>query len=130
MEHKNIVATIYLKDGMAVRDPKHTDEKQDVLELARLYNDSGIDKIICYDLSSEDEEHEKNILAIREINRNIEIKTCGGGNIKRLEISLCRLCGSHFKRLQAIRDRDLKGSQCPFWSGENAGIPDKCRLSL
>ena len=54
-------------------------------ELARLYNDSGIDKIICYDLSSEDEEHEKNILAIREINRNIEIKTCGGGNIKRLE---------------------------------------------
>mgnify|MGYP001074333439 FL=1 len=85
MEHKNIVATIYLKDGMAVRDPKHTDEKQDVLELARLYNDSGIDKIICYDLSSEDEEHEKNILAIREINRNIEIKTCGGGNIKRLE---------------------------------------------
>ena len=85
MEHKNIGATIYLKDGMAVRDPKHTNEKQDVLELARLYNDSGIDKIICYDLSSEDEEHEKNILAIREINRNIEIKTCGGGNIKRLE---------------------------------------------
>ena len=85
MEHKNIVATIYLKDGMAVKDPAHTDEKQDVLELARLYNDSGIDKIICYDLSDEDEEHEKNILAIREINRNIEIKTCGGGNIKRLE---------------------------------------------
>ena len=57
MEHKNIVATIYLKDGMAVKDPAHTDEKQDVLELARLYNDSGIDKIICYDLSDEDEEH-------------------------------------------------------------------------
>ena len=85
MEHKNIVATIYLKDGMAVLNPDQPEEKQDVLELARLYNDSGIDKIICYDLSSDDEEHEKNILAIREINRSIEIKTCGGGNIKRLE---------------------------------------------
>lgn len=85
MEHKNIVATMYLKDGFAVPDAKHTDEKTDVLELAQLYNDSGIDKIICYDLSEDDEEHEKNILAIREINRNIEIKTCGGGNINRLE---------------------------------------------
>ncbi len=85
MEHKNIVATIYLKDGMAVPNAREIEKKSDVLELARLYNDSGIDKIICYDLSTDDEEHEKNILAIREINRNIEIKTCGGGNIKRLE---------------------------------------------
>lgn len=85
MEHKNIVATIYIKDGMAVPSAKELDKKQDVLELAKLYNDSGIDKIICYDLSTDDDEHEKNILAIREINRNIEIKTCGGGNIKRLE---------------------------------------------
>ena len=50
-----------------------------------MYDDSGIDKIICYDLSTDDEEHEKNILAIREINRNIQVKTAGGGNIKRLE---------------------------------------------
>lgn len=85
MEHKNIVATIYIKDGMAVPNAKELDKTQDVLELAKLYNDSGIDKIICYDLSTDDDEHEKNILAIREINRNIEIKTCGGGNIKRLE---------------------------------------------
>ncbi len=85
MEHKNIVATIYIKDGMAVSSPTELEPKIDVLVLAQLYNDSGIDKIICYDLSTDDEEHEKNILAIREINRNIEIKTCGGGNIKRLE---------------------------------------------
>ena len=85
MEHKNIVATIYLKDGMAVKSPKDLDEKRDPLELAAVYDDSGIDKIICYDLSTDDDEHEKNILTIREINRSIEIKTCGGGNIKRLE---------------------------------------------
>ena len=85
MEHKNIVATIYIKDGMAVKSPTELDEKKDVLELASVYDDSGIDKIICYDLSTDDEEHEKNILAIREINRNVQVKTAGGGNIKRLE---------------------------------------------
>ena len=85
MEHKNMVATIYIKDGMAVKSPTELDEKKDVLELASVYDDSGIDKIICYDLSTDDEEHEKNILAIREINRNIQVKTAGGGNIKRLE---------------------------------------------
>ncbi len=85
MEHKNIVATIYIKDGMAVKSPTELDEKKDVLELAAVYDDSGIDKIICYDLSTDDEEHEKNILAIREINRNVQVKTAGGGNIKRLE---------------------------------------------
>lgn len=80
-----MVATIYIKDGCAVKGPKDLDDKKDVLELASLYDDSGVDKIICYDLSTDDDEHEKNILAIREINRNIDIKTCGGGNIKRLE---------------------------------------------
>ncbi len=85
MEHKNIVATIYIKDGMAVESPTELDNKKNVLELASVYDDSGVDKIICYDLSTDDEEHEKNILAIREINRNVQVKTAGGGNIKRLE---------------------------------------------
>ena len=85
MENKNIVATIYIKDGMAVKSPTELDEKKDVIEIASVYDDSGVDKIICYDLSTDDEEHEKNILAIREINRNIQVKTAGGGNIKRLE---------------------------------------------
>ena len=85
MDHKNIVATIYIKDGMAVKSPSEMDTKCDVLELAGVYDDSGVDKIICYDLSDTDEEHERNLLVIREINRTIQIKTAGGGNIKRLE---------------------------------------------
>ena len=68
MEHKNIVATIYLKDGMAVPSPEQLDEKSDVLELAQLYNDSGIDKIICFDLSKDDEEHEKKLEEDRLLN--------------------------------------------------------------
>lgn len=88
MEQKNIVATIYLKDGQAVKGMNNFEPVEgvkDVFELARLYNDSGIDKIIIFDLSDDDEEHEKNIHTIKNINRNVEIKVCAGGNINRLE---------------------------------------------
>lgn len=86
MEQKNIVATIYLKNGQAVKGiDDFTPMDDDVIHLARLYNDSGIDKIIVFDLSKDDEEHEKNILTIKNINRNVEIKVCAGGNINRLE---------------------------------------------
>ena len=75
MEQKNIVATIYLKNGQAVKGmDDHTLLVEDVFALARLYNDSGIDKIIIFDLSEDDEEHEKNIQTIKIINRNVEIK--------------------------------------------------------
>lgn len=85
MEHKNIVATIYLKDGKAVASMEDFTPMEDVYRLCQLYNDSGIDKIIIFDLSTSDEEHEKNIHTIENINRNIEIKVCAGGNINRLE---------------------------------------------
>lgn len=85
MEHKNIVATIYLKNGQAVKGIDDFTPLEDVISLARLYNDSGIDKIIIFDLSNEDEEHEKNIHTIKNINRNVEIKVCAGGSINRLE---------------------------------------------
>ncbi len=85
MEHKNIVATIYLKDGKAVASMEDFTPVEDVYRLCQLYNDSGIDKIIIFDLSTSDEEHEKNIHTIENINRNIEIKVCAGGNINRLE---------------------------------------------
>ena len=85
MERKNIVATIYLKDGLAVKSPSDTEKGLDPVKLAEMYNDSGIDKIFLVDLSEGDEEHDKNILMMRDINRSIDVKTCGAGNIKRLE---------------------------------------------
>lgn len=85
METKNIVATVYLKNGKAVRSMTDFTEIEDVYELVQLYNDSGIDKIVIFDLSTNDDEHELNIHTIKNINRNIEIKVCAGGNINRLE---------------------------------------------
>lgn len=85
MENKNIVATIFLKHGRAILSRENTSTSFDVLDIARLYSDSGIDKIFCIDLSEDEEEHEKNILAIRTINRNIDTKICAGGHINRIE---------------------------------------------
>lgn len=85
METKNIVATLYLKDGKAVKSMKDFTEIEDIYQLCQMYNDSGIDKIVIFDLSTSDEEHEKNINTIKNINRTIEIKVCAGGNINRIE---------------------------------------------
>lgn len=86
MEQKNIVATVYLKNGKSVRSMSDfTETEMDVYDLCRIYNDSGVDKIIVFDLSTDDDEHELNIHTIKNINRSIEIKVCAGGNINRLE---------------------------------------------
>jgi phosphoribosyl-ATP pyrophosphohydrolase/phosphoribosyl-AMP cyclohydrolase len=79
------VATLYLKNGKAVRSFTDHTEIDDVYDLCRLYNDSGIDKIVIFDLSTDDLEHGQNINTIRNINRNISIKVAAGGNINRIE---------------------------------------------
>ena len=81
MERKNIVATIYLKNGVAVKNPEDTEVWYDAVELATMYDDTGIDKIICFDLSDDEKEHAINLSVIKDINKNIDVKTCGGGNI-------------------------------------------------
>lgn len=85
MKHKNLIASIYLKDGHAVSGFDAKTPIDDLGSLVKLYNDSGIDKLLVFDLSKGDTEHEKNIHTIKELNRAIEIPVCAGGNIKRLE---------------------------------------------
>lgn len=85
MEFKNIVATIYLKNGKAVKSRTDFTPVGDVFEKAKIYNDCGIDKIFIFDLSDDDEEHALNLQTIKNLNRNLEIKVCAGGNINRFE---------------------------------------------
>ena len=66
---KNIVATLYLKNGQAVKSASDMTVMGDVYNLCQLYNDSGIDKIIIFDLSTDDDEHEKNIHTDRKSTR-------------------------------------------------------------
>ena len=85
MEKKTIVSTLYLKDGAAVNGFRDFTSAGNLYSKVRLYNDSGIDKIIIYDLSEDDKEHEKNMQTIKKLAQNIEIPICAGGNINRLE---------------------------------------------
>ena len=85
MEKKTIVSTLYLKDGAAVNGFRDFTSAGNLYSKVRLYNDCGIDKIIIYDLSEDDKEHEKNIQTIKKLAQNIEIPICAGGNINRLE---------------------------------------------
>lgn len=85
MEKKILAATLYIKDGVPVKSPVDLSSAGELKFLAKIYNDSGIDKIFVFDLSDADAEHEKNIHAIRELNRLTEIPICGGGNVRRLE---------------------------------------------
>ncbi|MDE7311586.1 MAG: bifunctional phosphoribosyl-AMP cyclohydrolase/phosphoribosyl-ATP diphosphatase HisIE [Eubacterium sp.] len=85
MEKKILAATLCIKDGVPVKSPVDLSPAGELKFLAKIYNDSGIDKIFVFDLSDGDAEHEKNIHTIRELNRLTEIPTCGGGNVRRLE---------------------------------------------
>ena len=84
MEYKILVATIYIKNGQAVKGLDDPKVAGDYREIAGLYNDSGIDKLILLDLSDTDEEHEKNVGVIGEITKMCDIPICAGGNIERL----------------------------------------------
>ncbi|MCI9019533.1 MAG: bifunctional phosphoribosyl-AMP cyclohydrolase/phosphoribosyl-ATP diphosphatase HisIE [Eubacterium sp.] len=85
MERKILAASLYIKDGVPVNSPQDFTPAGNLEFLAKAYNDGGIDKVYIFDLSSGDGEHEKNLTTIRELNRLIEIPTCGGGNVRRLE---------------------------------------------
>ena len=82
---KNLIATIYLKNGKLVSGFNDYTEQDDLMERIRLYNDNGIDKIYLFDLSDNDAEHELNLHSMKEINRVSEIPVYAGGNINRLE---------------------------------------------
>ena len=85
MKQKLLTAILYIKDGKAVKSTKDFTEIGNPFELAKVYSDGGIDRIIIFDLSHDDNEHEKNILLLKEINRIVEIPVVAGGNINRLE---------------------------------------------
>ncbi|MDO5135158.1 MAG: bifunctional phosphoribosyl-AMP cyclohydrolase/phosphoribosyl-ATP diphosphatase HisIE [Eubacteriales bacterium] len=87
MDNKQMIPCLYLQDGRAVtgfaqRSPLGGG---DVEELAKFYSDNGADQLLVFDLSSEDEEHEKALGHVKEICAASEIPVIGAGNIRRME---------------------------------------------
>lgn len=85
MEYKNLIATIYLKNGMAVKGQENMESAGDWKELAKVYNDSGVDKLYVFDLADTEKEHDINLRTLKELCRIIEIPIYGVGYIHQLE---------------------------------------------
>ncbi len=85
MGHKNLIATIYLKNGSAVKGREDFTVAGDWRELAKIYNESGVDKLYVFDLSQDDKEHDLHLGIIRQLSRHIEIPVYGAGDIKKME---------------------------------------------
>ncbi|MCI8483656.1 MAG: bifunctional phosphoribosyl-AMP cyclohydrolase/phosphoribosyl-ATP diphosphatase HisIE [Lachnospiraceae bacterium] len=85
MEHKNLIATIYLKNGMAVKGKENLECAGELKKLAKIYNDSGVDKLYVFDLSETEKEHDTNLHTIKELSRIVEIPLYGIGGITHLE---------------------------------------------
>lgn len=87
MSQKELIPSIYLKDGKAVcgltDDALYSDAE--AAELAADYGNRGADAILLFDLSNGDVEHDTAIGLIREAARSVDIPIYGGGNVRRLE---------------------------------------------
>ena len=86
MDYKQIVPSIFLKNGEAVSWPD-SDEKvtDDPVQLALNYANYGADSIIVFDFSTDEHESGVNIGVIRDICRTVDIPVIGSGNVGRLE---------------------------------------------
>lgn len=86
MSKKLIDACIYLYQGKAVRNlTDHTVVSEDAAELAAYYCNNSADRIIVFDQSVSDEEHEAALDIIKKIALVSEVPVIGAGNVKRME---------------------------------------------
>ena len=84
--YKRLTPCIFIERGKAVQwFDDRTVIADDVMELARHYNERGADELIIFDLSDSDEEHDETISLLKQINRAISIPMVVGGNIRRAE---------------------------------------------
>ena len=82
---KDLTAIVFLKDGVLVRGFRDDTSVGELKETIRSFQDNGLDKIILFDLSDDDAEHEKNLHTIRQVADISEIPVYVGGNINDLE---------------------------------------------
>lgn len=83
---KQFHACIYLYQKCAVRNLyDHTIIHQNPAELAAYYSNNHADRIIVFDQSNTDEEHEAALDIIKEIALACEVPVIGAGNVKRME---------------------------------------------
>lgn len=140
MEHKNLIATIYLKNGMAVKGKENLECAGELKKLAKIYNDSGVDKLYVFDLSETEKEHDTNLHTIKELSRIVEIPLYGIGGITHLEdvkkliYAGCKgviLDGSHHDSIQVAEEAAKRfGREKLLVSMENVDLIFKHKKEL
>lgn len=81
-----LIPGIFLADGKAVAGATNNDTVSEAPSLyAKDLADKGADMLFVFDLSEDDNEHEKNILVMQEICKTVSVPVAGGGRVKRLE---------------------------------------------
>ena len=83
---KQFDACIYLYQGSAVKTlTDHTIVSDDPVALATYYCNNNADRVIVFDQSNTDEEHEEALDIIKKIALACEVPVIGAGNVKRME---------------------------------------------
>ncbi len=86
MNYKKLIPSIFIYEGKAVKWFDNMEVlSEDVVELAKKYCENGADKLIVFDLSTTDTEHDNAIDIMKKINRLVRIPMIAGGNIRREE---------------------------------------------
>ena len=86
MSYKRLTPCILIDNGKAVKwFDDRTVISDDVVALAKHYDECGADELLVFDLSDSDDEHDLAIDLIKKTNREIRIPMVAGGNIKRQE---------------------------------------------
>ena len=83
MNYCNLIPKIVIEDGKAFAANDKTE--YNATSLCEKYENEGADEVLIFEVSNNDEEHEKNIGVIKEIVAACDIQILLGGNIKRLE---------------------------------------------
>lgn len=82
MEKKRLIATIYIKNGVLVVGKDDHTPVGEADNIARMFNDCGIDNILLMDISDSIEGHRLSMATIKEINRILEVTAYGYGWIE------------------------------------------------
>lgn len=84
--YKKFIPCIYLLNEKAVAGFKdNTVVSEDPAALAGFYGENNADELIVFDLSTEDEAHERALDMIKLICKEAQIPVIGAGNVKRME---------------------------------------------
>lgn len=79
MDKKRLIATIYIKNGVLVMSKQDPSPIGEADNIARMFNDCGIDNILLMDISDDVEGHKLSMATIKEMNRILEVTAYGYG---------------------------------------------------